>query len=57
MSLVGVAAYQAAYKLIDLQPGQIVFMTGGTTAIGVYADWMAKSLGYNDIARTPGKHE
>jgi alcohol dehydrogenase len=57
MSLVRVAAHQAAYELVNLQPGQTVFMTGGTTAIGIYATRMAKSLGLKDITSTPGKHE
>jgi NADPH:quinone reductase-like Zn-dependent oxidoreductase len=53
MSLVGVAAHQAAYELVDLQPGQTVFMTGGTTAIGVYAARMAKSLGLQGYRLAP----
>ena len=56
MSLVRVTAHQAAYELADVQPGQTAFMRG-TTAIGIYAARMAKSLGFEDIAPTPEKHE
>ncbi|KAF9643570.1 NAD(P)-binding protein [Thelephora ganbajun] len=57
ISLVGLTAYQAVYELVDLRPGQTVFVNGGTTAVGIYAIQMAKALGCRVIATASGKNE
>lgn len=57
ISLVGLTAYQAMYELVELQPGQTVFVNGGTTAVGIYAIQMAKALGCKVIATASGKNE
>lgn len=57
ISLVGLTAYQAMYELVDLQPGQTVFVNGGTTGVGIYAIQMAKSLGCRVITAASGKNE
>ena len=45
------------YELVELQPGQMVFVNGGTTAVGIYALQMAKVLGCEVIATASGKDE
>jgi NADPH:quinone reductase-like Zn-dependent oxidoreductase len=57
ISLVGLTAYQAMHELVDLQPDQTVFVNGGTTAVGIYAIQMAKSLGCKVTAAASGKNE
>ncbi|KAF9643579.1 NAD(P)-binding protein, partial [Thelephora ganbajun] len=57
ISLVGLTAYQAMYELVDLRPGQTVFVNGGTTAVGICVIQMAKGLGCRVIATASGKNE
>lgn len=45
LMLAGMTAYQALFKGLKLEPGQSLFINGGSTAIGIYAIQMAKSIG------------
>lgn len=41
----GLTAYQGLFKTLKLEPGQSVFINGGSTSVGMYAIQMAKAKG------------
>jgi len=55
---VGLTAYQALFELAKLrqEPGQSVFINGGSTSVGMYAIQIAKSYGLKVVASTSGKN-
>lgn len=57
MGLVGATAYRALFHDLKLQPGQSIFINGGSTSIGIIAIQVAKSLGCTVTATASGKNE
>ena len=45
MILVGLTAYQILFNIAKLEPGQNIFINGGSTSVGIAAIQMAKSIG------------
>ncbi|KAG8895884.1 hypothetical protein FRB99_000293 [Tulasnella sp. 403] len=50
LSLSGITAYAALFDVAKLEPGQSVFVNGGSTAIGSLAIQIAKSTGCHVVA-------
>ena len=48
--IAGLTAHQALLELGHLQPGQSVFVNGGSTAVGSFAIMIAKALGASVVA-------
>ena len=57
ISVVAVTAYQALFDVGNLQPGQKVFINGGSTSVGIYAIQLAKAIGCEVHASASGKNE
>ena len=57
VALVGLTAVYALYELANLQPGQNVFINGGSTAVGILAVQMAKATGCTVTASASTKRE
>ncbi|KAF7791263.1 hypothetical protein EIP86_002277 [Pleurotus ostreatoroseus] len=57
IALVGLTADYALYELANLQPGQNVFINGGSTAVGILAIQMAKATGCTVTASASTKRE
>lgn len=53
----GLTAYHALFGIGKLEPGQSVFINGGSTSIGVFAIQLAKSIGCRVYASASGKNE
>ena len=55
---VGLAAYQALFEVARLrqEPGQSVFINGGSTSIGIYAIQLAKAYGLKVVASASGRN-
>ena len=55
---VGLTAYQALFEVAKLkqEPGQSVFINGGSTSVGMYAIQIAKSYGIKVVASTSGRN-
>lgn len=55
---VGLTAYQALFEVGKLrqEPGQSVFINGGSTSVGMYAIQLAKSYGLKVAASTSPKN-
>lgn len=45
MALVGATAYHALITVLGLQPGQHLFINGGSTSVGIFAIQYAKTMG------------
>lgn len=56
--VVGLTAYQALFEVAKLkqEPGQSVFINGGSTSVGMYAIQIAKSYGLKVVASTSGRN-
>ena len=57
IAVVAVTAYQALFDIGKLQPGQKVFINGGSTSVGIYAIQFAKEIGCEVHASASGKNE
>ncbi|EKM55673.1 uncharacterized protein PHACADRAFT_195714 [Phanerochaete carnosa HHB-10118-sp] len=57
LGLVGATAYHALFQSAKLEPGQSIFVNGGSTAVGIVAIQMAKALGCTVGASASGKKE
>jgi len=57
ITIVAVTAYQALFDIGKLEPGQKVFINGGSTSVGIYAIQMAKAIGCEVHASASGKNE
>jgi NADPH:quinone reductase-like Zn-dependent oxidoreductase len=55
--VVAVTAHQALFDIGKLQPGQKVFINGGSTSVGIYAIQFAKAIGCEVHASASGKNE
>ena len=55
--IVAVTAYQALFEVGKLQPGQKIFINGGSTSVGIYAIQFAKGIGCEVHASASGKNE
>ncbi|PSS35502.1 hypothetical protein PHLCEN_2v1527 [Hermanssonia centrifuga] len=52
----GTTAYQALFSLAKLEPGQHVFVNGGSTSVGIFAIQLAKAIGCRVTATASGKN-
>ncbi|GJE86887.1 NAD(P)-dependent alcohol dehydrogenase [Phanerochaete sordida] len=57
LGLAGMTAYHALFATTRLEPGQHLFVNGGSTAVGMLAIQMAKALGCTVGASASGKKE
>lgn len=57
LGLAGMTAYHALFGTAQLEPGQRVFVNGGSTAVGIYAIQLARALGCTVDASASGKKE
>lgn len=57
ITLAGLTAYQALFEVAKLEPGQTIFINGGSTSVGAYAIQLAKARGSTVVASASGKNE
>ncbi|EMD32979.1 hypothetical protein CERSUDRAFT_118408 [Gelatoporia subvermispora B] len=57
LAMAGLTAYQALFRVGGLQPGQTVFVNGGSTSVGAFAIQLAKAAGCTVTASASGKNE
>ena len=57
LGLAGLTAYQALFKVAMLEPGQSIFINGGSTAVGIYAIQLAKAIGCIVTVSASGKRK
>jgi len=55
--VVAVTAHQALFDIGKLQPGQKVFINGGSTSVGIYAIQFAKAIGCTVHASASSRNE
>lgn len=55
--MAGLTAYDAIIKKANIQPGQSIFINGGSTSVGAYAIQIAKHKGARVTASASGKNE
>lgn len=57
LTLAGLTAYQGIFDFSQLEPGQTIFINGGSTAVGAFAIQFAKVKGCRVVASASGKNE
>ncbi|KAJ3503222.1 hypothetical protein NLJ89_g8531 [Agrocybe chaxingu] len=57
LTLAGQTAYTALMRRINIQPGQHIFVNGGSTAVGAFAIQLAKIRGAKVTASASGRNE
>jgi NADPH:quinone reductase-like Zn-dependent oxidoreductase len=57
LTLVGLTAYQGLWDLAKLEPGQTIFINGGSTSVGAIAIRLAKARRCKVVASASGKNE
>jgi len=57
ISLAAMTSYRALIHIAKLEPEQIVFINGGSTAVGAFAIQLAKAKGARVVATASGKNE
>lgn len=57
LALVGLTAYQVVFNLAKIEPGQSVFINGGSTSVGIIATQMLKSIGCTVTVSASGAKE
>lgn len=57
LALVGLTAYHSLFNIAKLEPGQNIFINGGSTSVGVAAIQMAKAIGCTVTASGSSKRE
>ncbi|KAI0818932.1 hypothetical protein BC629DRAFT_1278810 [Irpex lacteus] len=45
LALVGLTAYQVLFNIAKIEPGQSIFINGGSTSVGIIAIQLAKAIG------------
>lgn len=55
--LVTLTAYQALFEFAKLEPGQSLFVNGGSTSVGAAAIQLAKSIGCKVTTTTSSRNE
>lgn len=56
ITIVAVTAYRALFDIGKLQPGQKIFINGGSTSVGIYAIQLAKAIGCEVHASASSKN-
>ena len=56
-TLAGMTAHNILFNLAKLEPGQSVFINGGSTSVGIFAAQMAKAAGCTVTASASTKRE
>jgi NADPH:quinone reductase-like Zn-dependent oxidoreductase len=57
LACAGLTAYHAMFGIAKLEPGQTIFINGGSTSVGVFAIQLAKNIGCKIYASASGKNE
>ncbi|KAF9566242.1 NAD(P)-binding protein [Agrocybe pediades] len=57
LTLTGLTAYKAVVTTADIQPGQRIFINGGSTSVGAFAIQIAKIKGAHVTASASSKNE
>lgn len=57
IALVAQTAHQALFDIAKLEPGQSLFINGGSTAVGYSAIQLAKAIGCKVTVTASGKNE
>lgn len=57
LAVVCLTAYNALFDVAKLEPGQSLFVSGGSTAVGIAAIQLAKAIGCKVTATASGKNE
>ncbi len=57
IACVALTADHALFHIAQLEPGQSVFINGGSTAVGIFAAQMAKSIGCTVTASASSQRE
>ena len=57
LGLAGYTAHEALFSVGQLEPGQNLFVNGGTTAVGIYAIQLAKAIGCRVTVTGSGKRK
>ena len=57
LTIAGLTAHRALMKIAKLEHGQSIFINGGTTAVGIYATQLAKTLGCTITVAASAKKE
>lgn len=57
LGLAGLTAYQGLFNDGKIKPGQHIFINGGSTAVGIFAIQIAKTLGCTVTASGSGRNE
>ena len=55
--LAGMTAYNILCNIAQLEPGQSVFINGGSTAVGIFATQIAKAMGCTVTASASTRRE
>lgn len=57
ITLAALTSYQALHHIANVEPGQTVFINGGSSATGAFAIQIAKAKGARVVATASGKNE
>jgi NADPH:quinone reductase-like Zn-dependent oxidoreductase len=57
LGLAGCTAYHALFHVLKVEPGQSVFVNGGSTAVGMFAIQLAKAIGCTVTVTASEKRE
>lgn len=57
LTLAGLTAYQGVHDFAKLEPGQTIFINGGSTAAGAFAIQFAGAFGLRVVASASGRNE
>lgn len=57
LAVVGLTAYQSMFHDARLEPGQTVFINGGSTSVGLFAIQIAKARGIKVVVSASAKNE
>lgn len=57
LAMAGNTAYRALFHELELQPGQRLFINGGSTAVGMHAIQLARAIGCTVTVSASGRKE